>query len=191
MGWARSIASMPMDRCQKTISSSTSRARTRPSGATAIATRRAWHGIRLTGNYGSPGTARLAGMRSIFIHPGLNYGWGVISMGIQPGITEQAHEGMEQPIVHFTPALAPTEIAFYTGSLYPGRKNTSLFVGGLVGQELRRLEISGNQVTHQEVLFSEFGRVRDIVQGPDGYLYVALQNPPGSMACSSPTVHRG
>jgi aldose sugar dehydrogenase len=86
---------------------------------------------------------------------------------------------MEQPIVYYTPALAPTEIAFYTGSLYPGWKNTSVFACGLVGQELQRLEISGNQVTHQEVLISEFGRVRDIVQGPDGYLYVALQNPTG------------
>lgn len=113
------------------------------------------------------------------IRCGHNYGWGVISMGIQPGITEKAHEGMDQPVVYYTPTIAPSGISFYTGNRYPYWKNTSLFVGGLAGQQLRRLEISGDKVTHQEVLFREFGRVRDIVQGPDGYFYIALQDPTG------------
>lgn len=113
------------------------------------------------------------------IKRGHNYGWGVISMGIQPGITEQVHEGMDQPVVYYTPTIAPSAISFYTGDRYPGWKNTSLFVCALAGQQLRRLEISGEKVTHQEVLFREFGRVRDIVQGPDGYFYIALQDPTG------------
>jgi glucose/arabinose dehydrogenase len=113
------------------------------------------------------------------IQPGHNYGWGVITMGNQPGITERSHPGMEQPIVYFTPGIAPTQISFYTGNRYPGWKNTSLFVCALVGEQLRRLEINGDTVTHQEVLFTQFGRVRDIVQGPDGYFYVALQSPTG------------
>jgi aldose sugar dehydrogenase len=113
------------------------------------------------------------------IEPGHNYGWGVISMGVQPGITERSHEGMEQPIVYYTPAIAPSGIAFYTGDRYPAWKNTSLFVCALKGQQLLRLEISGDKVTHQEVVFSQFGRVRDMIQGPDGYFYVALQNPTG------------
>jgi glucose/arabinose dehydrogenase len=113
------------------------------------------------------------------IQPGHNYGWGVISMGIQPGITERSHQGMDQPVVYYTPAIAPSGITFYTGNRYPGWKNTSLFVGGLVGEQLRRLEVRGDKVTHQEVVFSQFGRVREIVQGPDGYFYVALQNPTG------------
>jgi aldose sugar dehydrogenase len=100
-------------------------------------------------------------------------------MGVQPSITERSHEGMEQPIVYYTPAIAPSGISFYTGNRYPGWKNTSLFVCALKGQQLRRLEICGDKVTHQEVLFSQFGRVRDIVQGPDGYFYLALQNPTG------------
>ncbi len=124
------------------------------------------------------------------IEPGLNYGWGVISMGIQPGITQQSHVGMEQPIVYYTPAIAPAGISFYTGDRYPAWKNTSLFVSALLGQQLRRLEVSGNTVTHQEILFSQFGRVRDIIQGPDGYFYVALQNPTGvngiSLSASTP-----
>jgi glucose/arabinose dehydrogenase len=97
---------------------------------------------------------------------------------------------MEQPVVYFTPAIAPAGITFYSGNRYPGWKNTSLFVTGLKGQQLRRLEVRDGKVTRQEVLFAEFGRVRQIVQGPDGYLYVALQNPTGvngiPLAASTP-----
>ena len=60
-------------------------------------------------------------------------------MGIQPGITKRAQEGMEQPIVYYTPTIAPSGIVFYTGTRYPGWKN-NLFVSGLAGQQLRRLE---------------------------------------------------
>lgn len=113
------------------------------------------------------------------VEPGHNYGWGVISSGIQRGITEVAREGMESPVVYYTPTLAPAGIAFYAGDRFPDWTN-SLLVGGLVGQELRRLEIVGREVTHQEVLFAQFGRVRDVVIGPDGYVYVARQDPTGS-----------
>jgi aldose sugar dehydrogenase len=111
------------------------------------------------------------------IDPGKNYGWGVISMGSQPGITERSHAGMEQPVVYFTPSIGPSAITFYAGSRYPGWKNSSLFVCALIGQQLRRLEVKDNKVTHQEMVFGQFGRVHGIVTGPDGYFYVALQNP--------------
>ena len=113
------------------------------------------------------------------IEPGRNYGWGVITMGTQPGLTEQAHEGMEQPIVYYTPSIGPTGMAFYTGDRYPAWRDSSLFVCALVGQQLLRLEISGRRVTHQEAVLDHVGRVRDIAQGPDGYFYVALQSPTG------------
>jgi glucose/arabinose dehydrogenase len=113
------------------------------------------------------------------IEKGHNYGWGVASKGIQGGITKTSEPGMDDPIVYYTPAIAPTGITFYTGSRYPAWKNSSLFVGGLVGQQFRRLEISNDKVVNQEVLFAQFGRVRDVVQGPDGYLYLALQMPTG------------
>ena len=103
------------------------------------------------------------------IEKGKNYGWGVISMGVQNGITERSHEGMEQPIVYYTPTIAPSGIGFYTGSKYPGWKN-NLFVAALAGQQLRRLEISGRKVVHQEVVFEQFGRVRAVTTGPDGLL---------------------
>jgi aldose sugar dehydrogenase len=124
------------------------------------------------------------------IEKGKNYGWGVISMGLQNGITERSHEGMEQPIVYYTPTIAPSGISFYTGSRYRGWKN-NLFVAALAGQQLRRLETSGRQVLHQEAVFEQFGRVRAVTTGPDGLLYVLLQNPTGAgtgvgLAASTP-----
>ncbi len=119
------------------------------------------------------------------IEPGHNYGWGVITMGDEPGITKRAEEGMEQPIVYYTPTIAPSGIVFYTGTQYPGWKN-NLFVSALAGQQLRRLEIKGDKVTDQEVLFNQFGRVHDVIQGPDGYLYVTLQQPGQVMSASTP-----
>ena len=61
------------------------------------------------------------------IEPGHNYGWGVITMGIDQRVTERAREGMEQPIVYYTPTIAPSGIVFYTGDKYPAWKN-DLFV---------------------------------------------------------------
>ena len=110
------------------------------------------------------------------IEPGKNYGWAVVSHGMQPGITKSEQEGMVPPKATWTPTLAPAGIAFYGGTRYPGWKN-SLFVTGLGGQQLRRLEIVDDKVTHQEVIFNEFGRVRDIIIGPDGYFYVSLSLP--------------
>jgi glucose/arabinose dehydrogenase len=119
------------------------------------------------------------------VEPGKNYGWGVITNGIQPGITKRSEPGMESPVVYYTPTIAPSGIAFYTGARYPGWKN-SLFVSGLAGQQLRRLETKGDTVTHQEVVFNQFGRVHDVIQGPDGYLYVTLQLPGQSLSQSTP-----
>jgi glucose/arabinose dehydrogenase len=110
------------------------------------------------------------------VEPGRNYGWGVITMGIEPGMTKRSEPGMEQPIVYYTPTIAPTGMTFYTGDKYPGWKN-HLFVSALAGQQLRRLETSGTTVVHQEPVFREFGRVRDIAIGPDGHFYLLLQMP--------------
>jgi glucose/arabinose dehydrogenase len=113
------------------------------------------------------------------IEPGRNYGWAVISHGGQGGITEQSREGMEQPVVSYTPTVAPSAMAFYTGTRYPGWRNTSLFLCTLLGQQVKRLEISGDKVTHQEAVLDQLGRVHDIIQGPDGLFYLALQTPTG------------
>jgi aldose sugar dehydrogenase len=112
------------------------------------------------------------------IEKGHNYGWAVAAKSGQPSM-ELSKPGMDDPVVYFAPTFAPAGIAFSTGRRYPGWTNTSLFVGGLRGQALRRLEIKGRTVVNQEVLFNQYGRVRDVVQSPDGYLYVALQDPTG------------
>jgi 2-keto-4-pentenoate hydratase/2-oxohepta-3-ene-1,7-dioic acid hydratase in catechol pathway len=87
------------------------------------------------------------------IERGHNYGWAVASKSGQANMQLSA-PGMDDPIVYFTPTFAPAGISFYTGNRYPGWKNTSLFVGGLRGQALRRLEIQGNAVVTQEEIFN-------------------------------------
>jgi glucose/arabinose dehydrogenase len=114
------------------------------------------------------------------VERGKNYGWGVATKGTQAGITKHTEPGMEDPVVYYIPTFAPAGMSFYTGDRYPAWKNTSLFVGGLAGQALRRLAVDGTKVTQQEVIFNQYGRVRDVVQGPDGFLYLALNHATGA-----------
>lgn len=110
---------------------------------------------------------------------GHNYGWPTASNGLpqrDEKIEGPTHAGMDSPIAWWTPSIAPSGIGFYTGDKFPRWKN-NLFIASLVGRHLRRLEIDGNKVVHQEVLFSELGRVRDVATGPDGLIYLALNNP--------------
>ena len=74
---------------------------------------------------------------------------------------------------------------FYTGDKYPAWKN-NLFVSALAGQQLRRLEVSKGKVTQQEQVLNQFGRVHDVVVGPDGLLYITLQLPGQSVSQSPP-----
>ena len=114
------------------------------------------------------------------IRAGLNYGWPEITHGINYDgsiITrDTAREGMEQPLLHWTPSIAPSGMAFVTGDRYPGWKN-SLMVGTLAPRYLHRVELDGERVVAQEELLPGIGRVRDVRQAPDGYLYVAAENP--------------
>jgi len=114
------------------------------------------------------------------IEPGRNYGWPVITYGMDydgtPITDLTAKEGMEQPIVYWTPSLAVCAIDFYVGDRFPLWKN-DLLLSSLAAQELRRLRIEAGRVTKQEVLFKGIGRVRDVVAGPDGLVYVAFNVP--------------
>jgi glucose/arabinose dehydrogenase len=105
-------------------------------------------------------------------------------MGVQNGVTKRSEPGMEQPIVYFTPSIAPSGIVFYTGNQYPSWDN-NLFVSALAGQQLRRLEVKDDKVVAQEVLFNQFGRIHDVIQGPDGLLYVTFQLPGQVMSAST------
>jgi aldose sugar dehydrogenase len=114
------------------------------------------------------------------IKKGHNYGWPVITYGVNDNgtpITDlTAKEGMDQPVRQFTPSPAVSALQFYTGDKYPKWKN-SLFMATLVAQDLRRFEIDDKgKIAKEEMLFKNFGRVREVAQGPDGYLYVTINS---------------
>jgi aldose sugar dehydrogenase len=114
---------------------------------------------------------------------GKNYGWPVIGYGIDYSgakIHESTHkQGMEQPIYQWTPSIAPSGMAFYTGALFPAWKG-NLFVGGLVSEILVRLALDGEKVTKEERLLRDMGeRIRDVRDGPDGALWLLTDNPAG------------
>jgi glucose/arabinose dehydrogenase len=114
------------------------------------------------------------------IRAGANYGWPVITYGMDyngtPISALTAQEGMEQPILHWTPSIAVGSLVLYEGQKFP-RWRDNLLVASLAQQELRRLVLSGDRVVRQEVLFRNIGRVRDVAVGPDGLIYVALNKP--------------
>jgi glucose/arabinose dehydrogenase len=125
------------------------------------------------------------------ITPGKNYGWPVITYGedysgqpIGAGITQKA--GMEQPIYYWDPVIAPSGMAFYDAGPFPAWKG-SLFVGGLASEHLARLTLKGDRVTGEEWLLKDLGeRIRDVVVGPDGAVYVLTDNPQGRVLKLAP-----
>lgn len=111
---------------------------------------------------------------------GRNYGWPVISYGIDydgkpiTNLTEK--EGMEQPVKYWKPSPALSAMEFYTGDLFPKWKNQA-FVGALVFQEIKRLKLDGEKVAEEEIFMKGYGRVRDIKTGPEGAIYILLNEP--------------
>ncbi|MCU7916808.1 MAG: PQQ-dependent sugar dehydrogenase [Candidatus Thiodiazotropha sp. (ex Epidulcina cf. delphinae)] len=118
--------------------------------------------------------------------PGVNHGWPVITYGVNyfigTKIGEGTHKtGMAQPIYYWTPSIAPSGMAFYTGDRFENWKD-NLFVGSLKFQQLVRLELNGKRVIHEErVLTGELGRIRDVRQGPDGLLYLLTDEAEGKL----------
>jgi glucose/arabinose dehydrogenase len=112
--------------------------------------------------------------------PATNYGWPVITYGVNyfigTKIGEGTHKaGMAQPLYKWVPSIAPSGMVFYTGDAYPGWKN-SLFIGALKFQMLVRLTLDGDKVVKEERLLQGIGRVRDVRQGPDSLLYLLADN---------------
>ena len=119
---------------------------------------------------------------------GANYGWPVAtysreypgSGGGKIGVGSEA-PGMEPPLLHWTPAIAPSGMAFYTGTEFP-RWRGNLFVGALLGRHLRRIMVHGRTVVAQEVLLKDrLGRIRDVRQGPQGYLWLLTDERRGAL----------
>ena len=117
---------------------------------------------------------------------GKNYGWPVITLGVNYsgapiGSGKQEMEGMEQPIHHWTPSIAPSGLAFYTADRFPAWQG-NLFVGALAFQRVVRLELDGDKVVTEEPLLVDLGeRIRDVRQGPDGYLYLLTDDAKGDI----------
>ncbi len=114
------------------------------------------------------------------IKRGANFGWPLITYGMNyngtPITGETAREGLEQPVIHWTPSIAACGLDFYAGERFPGWRG-NLLAGALQQQELRRIVLDGDRVTEQEVLFRGIGRVRAVQTGPDGFVYVCLEGP--------------
>lgn len=114
------------------------------------------------------------------IKKGANYGWPVITYGINYTgkiISKiSALEGMELPIHYWTPSIAPSGMSFVTGNRYPGWKD-QLLIGSLRFKYLNLCHLKGNKVESEEILMKNIGRVRDVRMGPDGYIYVSVENP--------------
>lgn len=114
------------------------------------------------------------------IKPGRNYGWPVITYGINyNGKTISnisAKAGMEQPEHYWLPSIGASGLAFVNGNRYPGWEN-NILSGALRFKYLNRSEMKGNKVVHEEILFKNIGRVRDVRMGPDGYIYIAVESP--------------
>ena len=115
---------------------------------------------------------------------GRNYGWPVVTYGRNYGsgtvIGEEGPKpGYEQPLRHWVPSVAPSGLAFVTSDRYPGWRG-SLLMGTLREQTLIRLALDGRSITREERLLGGFGqRIRDVRQGPDGFVYLVTEGSPG------------
>ena len=119
------------------------------------------------------------------IEPSLNYGWPAITYGIDYSgavispFTEK--EGMEQPLFHWTPSIAPSDMIFYEGNKYPKLKN-SFLVTALVSKDVKKVTFSESGKEVQESLFSELNsRLRNIQASPDGLIYLMTDGPRGKL----------
>ena len=123
------------------------------------------------------------------IEPGLNYGWPVIGYGVNYRSGSAIHgathaEGMEQPEHFWVPSIGISGLMIYTGDQFPGWQGSS-FSGGLSGQQLARVPLEGQEAGVEETLYAGQGRIRDVRQGPDGYIYLVLDGP-GSVVRLAP-----
>lgn len=120
------------------------------------------------------------------VRAGTNYGWPIITYGeeygggeVGEGQTEQ--DGLAQPLHYWTPSIAPSGMTFLSSDKYPDWQG-NLFVGSLKFRLLVRMTIEGNQITEAErLLKNQIGRIRDVQQAPDGYLYVLTDSSNGAL----------
>ena len=133
-----------------------------------------------THEHGPQGGDEVNVMRS-----GLNYGWPVITYGVNYGLgtkigVGQAKVGLEQPLHAWVPSIAPSGMAFVSGSHFP-KWQGNLLVGALRGQMLVRLTLDGEKVLGEERLLQGRSRLRDVRMGPDGFVYLLTDEAQGAL----------
>lgn len=124
------------------------------------------------------------------IEAGTNYGWPIVSHGIDytgaritPFIER---EGMEPPLLQWTPSIAPSGMTLYRGELFPQWQN-SLLIGALAARYVVRVTLDGDKVAQQEILFAELNeRIRDVRSGPDGAVYLLTDQQDGRLLKITP-----
>jgi glucose/arabinose dehydrogenase/cytochrome c5 len=100
------------------------------------------------------------------IKPGMNYGWPIIHH-------QMTHEGMLSPLAEFTPSIGPSEAMFYNGTKFPELKG-KLLVTCLRGEGLLKITLNSDKIVNQEIILKkQYGRIRSVVTGPDGYIYIS------------------
>lgn len=116
------------------------------------------------------------------IRPGVNYGWPIIGFGVNYGAGSPIHEiinrdELELPVHHWTPSIAPAGMAIYSGDQFPQWQG-SIFAGGMSGQYqiLARVTVRGTDFVAEEVLLPGEYRIRDVREGPDGYIYLVIDD---------------
>jgi glucose/arabinose dehydrogenase len=143
-------------------------------------------GVLWTHEHGPQGGDEVNVMRA-----GTNYGWPVITYGVNYGIGTKIgegsrKEGMAQPVHYWVPSIAPSGMAFYSGDRFPKWRG-DLFVGALRDRMLVRLRLDGEKVVKEErMLQGVLGRIRDVRTGPDGFIYVLTDENPGVLARLEP-----
>ena len=116
--------------------------------------------------------------------PGKNYGWPAITYGVDYSgamispFTEQP--GMEQPLKYWDPSIAPSGMTLYTGDMFPQWQG-SLFISAMVPGDVRRIEIQDHNVVTEEIVFTDFGRIRNIASSPDGSLILVTDGDDGKL----------
>jgi glucose/arabinose dehydrogenase len=117
------------------------------------------------------------------ILPGRNYGWPVVGFGVnyESGLAIHSgthRQGMEQPLQVWIPSIGISGMMFYTGDRFPQWKG-NMFVGGMNGAQIGRLTLDGPRIVSRETLLPQAGRIRDIRQSPDGFIYLVTDDRSG------------
>ncbi len=122
------------------------------------------------------------------VEAGMNYGWPAVTRGLDYrtqgrfGDSVRGKEGMVDPVIDWTPALAPSGLAYLEGDGWAPQWAGNLFAGGLRAEEVRRVVFDNGEVVHEEALLQGvLGRIRDVRGGPDGYLYLVTDHQDGAI----------